>query len=118
MIQKATHILINIYFPAMIFYMLFAGEHAIWDKMYFLLEKSLICVLLFSYIDTEIRKSRKNIALNLSILQIIFVLYIIVDWNEAFVMDRVVLFGASFLYILALLINLLISFRHDRKRKG
>jgi hypothetical protein len=103
------------YFPAIIFYMLFADDSIFWGKFYFVVEKMLLCALLFDYFQANIFKAQKNIAIALLLLQIMFILYIIFDWDSELRIDYYTALVASLLYIIALTFNF---FSHDRKRQG
>jgi hypothetical protein len=112
--KSRAHIAMYAYFPAIIFYMLFADDGIFWGKFYFAVEKMLLCALLFDYFQTNIFKAQKNIAIALLLLQIMFILYIVIDWNSEFNYDYLTALMASLLYIVALTFNF---FSYDRKRQ-
>ncbi len=112
--RSAAYIATLIYLPLIVVYMLFGNpDYPIWDKFYFIIEKGLLCALLYSLASKEIINNRRIIYFIVFILQVFFILYILVDWSEAFVMDNVALWIASSLVVLALLISFLY---HDRKK--
>lgn len=94
--------------------MLFADDSVFFGKFYFFIEKSLLCALLFDYFQVNIFSSRKNIAFALLILQILFILYIVLDWQSELRMDYLTALAASLLYIIALIVNFI---SYDRKGK-
>lgn len=112
--SKLAYIAGLCYFPLIIAYMVFADGSKLWDKMYFVLEKTLLCAALLCCIGKELYLNRKRLFLSIIVLNCLFLAYIVVDWSEVFVMDRVAVAGASLLYIIVLLINF---FSHDRARQ-
>lgn len=111
--SKLAYIAGLCYFPLIIAYMVFATDAVIWDKIYFVLEKALLCAALLGCIEKELFLNRKRLFISIIILNFLFLAYIVVDWSEVYVMDRVAVGGASLIYIIVLLINF---FSHDRAR--
>ena len=111
--SKTLYIVGLLYFPLIIAFMIFANGSLIWDKFYFVLEKSLLCTALFFCFERELIQTRKRILLSLLVLNIIFLGYIVIDWEEVYNMNIYAVAIASSIYIICLLLNLIY---HDRKR--
>jgi hypothetical protein len=112
--SKLAYIAGLCYFPLIIAYMVFADGAMMWDKLYFVLEKALLCAALLGCIEKDLYLNRKRLFLSIIVLNCLFLAYIAIDWSEVFVMDRLAVGAASLIYIIVLLINF---FSNDRAGK-
>jgi hypothetical protein len=110
--SKVAYIASLVYFPAIVFYMIFAGESMIWDKLYFFLEKGLLCTFIIRAISVEIIPQRKRLFFSLLLLNIVFLVYICIDWGDVFVMGWNTVVIATIIYLIVLILNIML---YDRK---
>jgi hypothetical protein len=100
------------YFPAIITFMWFADESLFWDKFYFIIEKTLLCIALFCAVEKEVVRVRKRLALSLVALNLVFLIYIVTDWSEVVMFDNYTILVACLIYLGVLILNI---YKHDRK---
>ena len=109
--SRWTYIAALMYLPLTVFFVLFAPEEeTAFDKLYFVTEKGLLCVVLIALATSEVKRNRKIILRSIAFYNFIYLCYMIIDWNDAY---RVGLVGAGIASLIIIFIIIYNIYWHD-----
>lgn len=112
--RKAAYISLLVYIPALIAFMMFTGDSKLLDFLWFAMDKIMMCVLLLALRSTEFNKNRKALYGAFSASLMIYILYLLLDYQGIYRGNIIIVSILSLTYISAIIYTI-IYHGYDRK---
>lgn len=107
--DKLTYISISVYISVLCYLMFLTDGSNLANILYVVTEKLLICSLVYSLLVREKIFSKKIYLISFFIVQLLFILYITLDYSREFAKNPIAILIACIILILPLLIFLIIN---------
>lgn len=117
---RLAYIAVLLYLPLTVVYAQFCPQENVpmlWNKYFFSLDKLLIAALLITLIRKEVLRRRRLVYGACLGLILLFLLYLLLDWGEAYNYDKVIVTIYCSLGILLYGV-VLIRYRYDDTNQG
>lgn len=121
--SRIGYIATLIYLPFLVFYSSIDGEsltklqELLLNKAYFLMQSIVVFSLSAQIFYYEFSNHKRLLMCSMCIIQVIFVIYLFVDWSEALVYNRFVCAGFAIVAIASFIITIVNTKTNDRKNK-